>query len=191
MKTIKKMLCICLMLLSYHISFAQLTLEPAITLKPLSNIFGIGDFGLSNLTNLPLNNKFSVASYTAISNRFYQVGLEGGNENTDINYRVELKQLFGAGVHFNRAKSVHSIYALGGLGWISFKEELNNSELDLQQSYQASHFDKRLSLLYSWKRTVKEDMNFTLRTYLPFVTFEGIRPDFIEMTVELGLVFNL
>ncbi len=191
MKTIIRMLSICLMLLSYHLSIAQLTLEPAITLKPLSNVFGVGDFGISNLTNLSLSSRFSVASYTAISNRFYQIGVDGGNAKTDINYRIELKQLFGTGIHFHRTKSIHSVYALGGIGWINFKEELNNSELNLQQSYQARHLDKRLAILYSWKRSLKEDMNFTLRAYLPFVTFEGIRPDFVEMTLEFGFVFNL
>lgn len=188
MKTIKNLLLAAVLLLSYNFTFAQLSIEPALVIRPVSTVFGAGDFGLSAVTNYTLNKRFSVASYTSIINRFYQ----GGEiNNVDVSYRMDINQLFGPGVQFHARKSVHSIYLMAGLGFTSFKEKLQNPELELDQSYSASHLGERFGLLYSWKRKVNEQINFTARAFIPIKVFETVYPDFLEMTLEAGLSISL
>jgi len=68
---------------------------------------------------------------------------------------------------------------------------LFNAELDLDNSYSASSFQRQMGVLYRWNKKVNEKINLTLRTYFPLILFEGLRADLLDWTIEVGVSIQL
>lgn len=83
---------------------------------------------LSVMVLHPLDRRFSIASHSMVSS------LLSGNstEFIKINYNYTFSHKLGAGysLYGKRGKSRHSLFALGGIKHIAFKETMENPDLD-------------------------------------------------------------
>jgi hypothetical protein len=175
MKTIKHLILL-LLLLAYFHGFTQRDslhvtgLKPKLTIEPAIGIhtnFGT-DFLVTNLVQWNVQRHLTLSSHTSLNlnNPFIR---DFNYVKTDYNY--SLNQKFGIGTTFYAKRSSHTLMAMVGVKYTTFKETLHNPDFN-EVTVSISAMSPDYGLMYSFKKGWKKYF-FTTRVYLPLCPWPG------------------
>lgn len=156
---------------------SRLTIEPAIGIH---TNFGT-DVVISNLVQYNQSKNLSFGSYSA-----YNIN-NATQRNFNLiktDYNFSLNQKFGIGLTFTAKKFINTFFLMGGAKYTSFKETLNNPNLD-RVSTSVKSMTADYGVMYSVKRS-KGRYYLTTRFYLPLSPWlnRGAKIDYLQGTLR-------
>ncbi len=169
--------------------FRQLSVEPSIGIHTNPGT----DLLLSAVVQWNPYKHLAVASYSSYNiNNPFQREIDG--VKTEYNY--SLNQKFGVGLTLSVRKSTHTVLAMAGIKYTSFKETIVDPALD-QISIAINTTSPDYGFMYSYKLGRKKYF-FTFRTYVPLYPW-GIKSTEINyidgninnIALELGIGIRL